>query len=106
MRHWTSSVSRDGVRQAITDEVARCRASTGLPIVIAAPWRHDPHPDHRAVGEAAAPIAPGWGAVVPPAMLAHHDQQLLLTDGPRPAPEEPNFAENAAGARPVGEMST
>ena len=32
-----------------------------------------------------APLADGWGAVVPPAMLAHHDQQLLvLPDGPTP----------------------
>ncbi len=127
------------VRQAIVEEVARSQGSTGQPVVLAAPWRHDPHPDHRAVGEAAArvaaehgvrlfefpvwmtywmspsdplaerssmarlsstpqvdqahadacacfrtqlqPVVAGWGAVVPPAMLAHHDQQLLLVDG-------------------------
>ncbi|SEP97760.1 PIG-L deacetylase family protein [Microlunatus flavus] len=32
-----------------------------------------------------APLADGWGAVVPPEMLAHHDQQLLvLPDGALP----------------------
>jgi LmbE family N-acetylglucosaminyl deacetylase len=32
-----------------------------------------------------APLGPGWGAVVPPEMLAHHDQQLLvLPHGARP----------------------
>jgi LmbE family N-acetylglucosaminyl deacetylase len=104
--------------------------------VLAAPWRHDPHPDHRALGrvigslgrslglpvlefgvwmtywsdpdELAAdgrrlavlstnyhdelafdrackafdsqlsPLVPGWGPVVPPAMLAHLQQQLLV----------------------------
>lgn len=103
-------------------------------LVLLAPHPHDPHPDHRAVGRAAAavgarlgipvwhfrvwmtywsepdvdlgghlvtvdvdaaddrawasavrcfatqlePQRPGWGAVVPPAMLAHHDRQLLV----------------------------
>lgn len=29
----------------------------GPPIILAAPWRHDPHPDHRACGRAAAAVA-------------------------------------------------
>lgn len=129
------------VRQAIAEEVARCRSRADTPVVLAAPWRHDPHPDHRGVGEAAAevaedqgalllafpvwmtywmsptdpcaeqldlrrlvsteradaahaaacacfvtqlqPIAEGFGAVVPPAMFAHHDGQLLILDSHR-----------------------
>lgn len=107
---------------------------TGGDLVLLAPHPHDPHPDHRAVGRAAAavgarlgvpvwrfrvwmtywsdpdvdlggrlvtvdvdaiddrawesavrcfatqlePQRTGWGAVVPPAMLAHHDRQLLV----------------------------
>ncbi|HEY5786610.1 MAG TPA: PIG-L family deacetylase [Microlunatus sp.] len=105
-------------------------------VVLAAPWRRDPHPDHRAVGRAAGAVArqlhrplvefgvwmtywstpddlladqrrllvldtdqaaerahglacaefasqlqsmaPGRGPVVPPAMLGHHHQQLIL----------------------------
>ena len=105
-------------------------------MVLAAPWRHDPHPDHRACGRAAATVAaerglpllefPVWmtywadpdsieaadlaliklttdvaadlahrracaafvsqldplsedlGPVVPPGMLRHHSQQLLI----------------------------
>ena len=155
---------QEQVRQAITDEVARCRDSTGLPVVLAAPWRYDPHPDHGAVGEAAArvaadqdvkllafpvwmtywmsptdphaenllmarllagrrvdgahaaacacfvtqlqPIAPGWGAVVPTAMFAHHDQQLLLTESLWPTPEEPDRGETRATGRAAGVSST
>lgn len=106
------------------------------PTVLAAPWRHDPHPDHRAVGRAVArvgaefslpvveypvwasfwgrpetltssrqrllvvehdedaeraraealaaftsqlePLGPTLTAVLPPPMLTHHDQQLVL----------------------------
>ena len=107
---------------------------TGGDVLLLAPHPRDPHPDHRAVGRAAArvgarlgipvwhfrvwmtywsepdvdlggrlvtvdvdaaddraweaavrcfatqlePQRPGWGAVVPPAMLAHHDRQLLV----------------------------
>lgn len=109
------------------------------PVVLAAPWRRDPHPDHAAAGEVVAsvardrgvpmlefpvwmtywgdpdgpdapradlrrvqtdvradqdhqracrcfvsqlqPIAAGFGPVVPPAMLAHHDQQLVMVAG-------------------------
>ena len=105
-------------------------------LVLACPWRCDPHPDHRAVGRATAtlagrhgwpvlefgvwmtywsdpaelaadgrrlgvlatdeadeeahrracgafatqlqPLAPGLGPVVPPSMLSHHHQQLLV----------------------------
>lgn len=105
-------------------------------MVLACPWRGDPHPDHRAVGRAAGalaerhgwpvlefavwmtywsdpadlaadqrrlgvlvtddadeeahrrgcaafatqlqPLAPALGPVVPPAMLAHHHEQLLV----------------------------
>ena len=108
----------------------------GQPIILAAPWRGDPHPDHRACGRAAAAVAaerglpllefPVWmtywaepnsaeaasmplikvatdviadlahrracaafvsqldplddglGPVVPPGMLRHHSQQLLI----------------------------
>jgi len=32
-----------------------------------------------------APLAEGWGAVVPPEMLAHHDQQLLVLPAEGPA---------------------
>jgi len=32
-------------------------AREGQPVVLAAPWRHDPHPDHRAVGRAAAVVS-------------------------------------------------
>lgn len=44
---------------ALTTEltaIADRAAATG-PVVLAAPWRGDPHPDHRAVGRAAARIA-------------------------------------------------
>ena len=109
------------------------------PVVLAAPWRHDPHPDHRACGRVAASVAaerglpllefPVWmsywadpdspeaasmslvristdlaadlahrraaaafvtqlrplddglGPVVPPGMLRHHSQQLLIING-------------------------
>lgn len=27
------------------------------------------------------PLQPGWGAIVPPEMLAHHDRQLLVLPG-------------------------
>lgn len=33
------------------------RRSAGERVVLAAPWRHDPHPDHQAVGYAAAQVA-------------------------------------------------
>ena len=29
----------------------------GRPVILAAPWRHDPHPDHRACGRVAAAVA-------------------------------------------------
>ena len=31
------------------------------PLVLAAPWRHDPHPDHRALGRAGATVASELG---------------------------------------------
>ena len=118
--------------ETVLDDVA----SRTSQVVVAAPWRGDPHPDHQAVGRAAEaagrsrgvptlaygvwmtywsepedlaadgrrlavlttddadeeahlrarsafvsqlePLAPGLGAVVPPGMLAHHHEQLLI----------------------------
>lgn len=122
----------------LTDQV-RARLDRGRPgesVVLAAPWRDDPHPDHRACGRAAAavaaerdlpllqfpvwmtywsdpgsveaddlpliklstdvaadlahrractafasqldPLVEGLGPVVPPGMLRHQSQQLLI----------------------------
>lgn len=61
------------------------------PVVLAAPWRHDPHPDHRAVGRAALRVAEGlsvdlvefpvwmtyWSR---PAELDGHGPTLLVVD--------------------------
>lgn len=130
----------DGGLEAAEDALLRAVGSsvqdlgTVDDLVLLAPHPHDPHPDHRAVGRAAAtvgtrlgvpvwhfrvwmtywsepdvdlggrlvtvdveaiddqaweaavscfatqlePQRAGWGAVVPPAMLAHHDRQLLV----------------------------
>lgn len=126
----------EAVEDALTSAVGRSATDAGPTerLVLLAPHPHDPHPDHRAVGRAAAavgallrvpvwhfrvwmtywspadvdlggrlvtvdvdavddraweaalrcfatqlePQRPGWGAVVPPAMLAHHDRQLLV----------------------------
>jgi LmbE family N-acetylglucosaminyl deacetylase len=128
-------------------------------VVLASPWRQDPHPDHRAVGRATEAVAgrlrlphvefgvwmtywsdpedlivdqrrllivdtddsaenahglacaefvtqlqsmaPGLGPVVPPAMLAHHRQQLVVlplrTRGPH-GPTAPIAPSDRAGA--------
>ncbi len=121
---------------AALDEVLRRRIESADKILLATPWRRDPHPDHRVVGRAVhklghrygipvlefglwmtywsdpddveedgrqllvlttdepdehafqeacaqfrsqlRPLAPGLRAVVPPAMLAHLSEQLLL----------------------------
>jgi LmbE family N-acetylglucosaminyl deacetylase len=126
--------------------VASLLAKGDGPVAVAAPWQHDPHPDHRAVGRAAADVAarcgvpllaypvwmtywtepddptaravdllqvdcgadadgvhaaacacfvsqlqsvaPGLGPIVPPAMLAHHDRQLVLLEPGRRPPTE------------------
>lgn len=126
----------DAAEEALSHAVGRTADGSGPAeqLVLLAPHPHDPHPDHRAVGRAAATVgarlgvpvwhfrvwmtywsgpdvdlggrlvtvdvdAPddrawesavrcfatqlepqraGWGAVVPPGMLAHHDRQLLV----------------------------
>ncbi|GAA3571135.1 PIG-L family deacetylase [Microlunatus spumicola] len=124
--------AEDALVHAVTTTVTDLGDTDDL--VLLAPHPQDPHPDHRAVGRAAAavgarlgipvwhfrvwmtywsapdvdlsgrlvtvavdgtddrawdaavrafatqlePQRPGWGAVVPPAMLAHHDRQLLV----------------------------
>ena len=54
-----------GYEAALGAELDRslARQSAGE-VVLAAPWRHDPHPDHRAVGRVAARLAAGRGLVL------------------------------------------
>lgn len=73
---------------ALTGVVVSLR-DTGRPVVLAAPWRGDPHPDHRAAGRAAATVAAAeslplleygvwmtfWGE---PADLSDRGQALLV----------------------------
>lgn len=133
----------DEAAEALAAAVGRTVAGAGHAdgLVLLAPHPSDPHPDHRAVGRAAArvgaglgipvwhfgiwmtywsdpevdlggrlvtvgvddvddaawdvavrcfhsqlePWQPGWGAVVPPEMLAHHDRQLLVLPRQDPA---------------------
>jgi LmbE family N-acetylglucosaminyl deacetylase len=64
-------------------------AGTSGPVVLAAPWRSDPHPDHRAVGRAAARVPaarsvtliefPVWMTYwSSPASVAAAGQELLV----------------------------
>lgn len=127
--------------EALEPLFTQCAAGEPPP-VLAAPWRLDPHPDHRAVGRVVCslarrlglpvvefgvwmtywsdpgeldddgrrlgvlitdeqderafqqaceqyesqlrPLAPGWGAVVPPEMLAHLHEQLLVLPSEEP----------------------
>lgn len=65
-------------------------------VVLAAPWRHDPHPDHQACGRAAAAIAeerrlplleyPVWTTYwAPPESLAATGSSLLVLESDRGA---------------------
>lgn len=45
-----------GLTRIVTD-----LQSAGRPVVLAAPWRGDPHPDHRAAGRATARVAAATG---------------------------------------------
>ena len=69
-------------------ELTTAAEATG-PVVLAAPWRSDPHPDHRAVGRAAARVAaarsltliefPVWMTYwSTPASVAAAGQELLV----------------------------
>ena len=79
----------DGLWAAATDH------GDGHDLVLAAPWRGDPHPDHQAVGRAAARVAEQLGLPLleypvwmtywsPPDALRAADQALVvLTTEPR-----------------------
>ncbi|MGI8456569.1 MAG: PIG-L deacetylase family protein [Propionibacteriaceae bacterium] len=45
------------VTVALETVVADLQTRGDGPVAIAAPWRHDPHPDHQAMGRAAAQVA-------------------------------------------------
>lgn len=56
---WVLDLPDGRVADHETDLAARLThvATQHRPAALAAPWRHDPHPDHRAVGRAAARVA-------------------------------------------------
>lgn len=49
---------------AVAQVLRRCVADIGVGAIIAAPWRHDGHPDHDALGMVAAQVASESGALV------------------------------------------
>lgn len=49
---------------AVAQSLRRCVADVGVGAIIAAPWRHDGHPDHDALGLTAALVAEETGALL------------------------------------------
>ncbi len=56
--------AHEPVLTATLSRILADAAADGRAVVLAAPWRHDPHPDHRAAGRAAAAAASAGRAML------------------------------------------